>query len=161
MTSPQLSDLARALGRIPTGLYLVATQAPDGPLGFVASLLVQTGFAPPTLCVAIGRDRDHLAAIRSSGRFGVSILDEGSRDVMGVFFRKYAPGQGPFDQLDVGEAPNGSPVLESALAWLECKLAGEFDAGGDHIVVFGEVTDASLQREGDPHVHLRKNGLSY
>jgi len=161
MTSPRLSDLARALGRIPTGLFVVATQAADGPLGFVASFLVQTGFAPPMLCVAVGRDRDHLAAIRSRGYFGVSILDESSRDAMGVFFRKYPPGQGPFDQLDVGEAPDGSPVLEGALAWLECKLVGEFDAGGDHIVVFGEVTHASLQREGDPHVHLRKNGLSY
>ena len=161
MTTTQLSDLALALGRIPTGLYVVATQTDSGPLGFVASFLVQTGFVPPTLCVAIGRDRNHLAAIRSRGRFGVSILDQASRDTMGVFFRKYPPGQGPFDQLDVGEARNGSPVLEGALAWLECELIGEFDSGGDHIVVFGEVTDARLLREGDPHVHLRKNGLSY
>jgi flavin reductase (DIM6/NTAB) family NADH-FMN oxidoreductase RutF len=161
MTSPLLSDLGRALGRIPTGLFVVATQAADGPIGFVASFLVQTGFEPPTLCLAIGRGRDHLAAIRSRGRFSVSILDESSRDVIAAFFRKYPPGQGPFDQLEVAEASNGSPVLEGALAWLECRLIGEFDAGGDHIVVFGEVTDASLQREGDPHVHLRKNGLSY
>jgi flavin reductase (DIM6/NTAB) family NADH-FMN oxidoreductase RutF len=51
-------------------------------------------------------------------------------------------------------------VLSSALAWLECALEGEHETG-DHVVVFGRVTDGRLVREGEPTVHLRKNGLAY
>ena len=161
MTSTEPSDLALALGRIPTGLYIVAIPGPEAPLGFVASFLIQTGFEPPALCLAIGRGRDHLEAIRSAGRFGVSIIDKSSQGLMGPFFGKHEHGRSPFDGLAVSETPNGSPVLDDALAWLECQVVGEFDSGGDHVVVFAEVTWATRRREGDPQVHLRKNGLSY
>ena len=58
-------------------------------------------------------------------------------------------------------SPNaGPPIVTGALAWLSCKLTGEHDAG-DHVVVFGRVTDAECPRDGDPSIHLRKNGLAY
>ena len=31
----------------------------------------------------------------------------------------------------------------------------------DHVVLFGEVSDAVILREGDPSIHLRRNGLGY
>ncbi len=51
-------------------------------------------------------------------------------------------------------------MLLDALAWIDCRLQGEYDAG-DHVVLFGEVVDGRVVREGDPSVHLRKSGLSY
>lgn len=156
----QLSPIAQALGRIPTGLYIVSTKTPAGPLGFVGSFLMQVAFEPPTLCVAIGRDRAHLAAIRSSRHFGVSILDGASQSLMGAFFKKYEGEATPFDHVDHQPAPSGSPILSDALAWLDCEVTGEHDAG-DHIVVFGTVRDGELQREGEPSTHLRANGLGY
>jgi flavin reductase (DIM6/NTAB) family NADH-FMN oxidoreductase RutF len=156
-----LSDLARALGRIPTGLYVAATRTGGAPVGFVASLLVQTGFDPPTVALAVARARPHLAALRASQRFAVSILDAQSRGLMGAFFKAYPPGRGPFDQVENDAAPGGSPVLRGALAWLECEVSGEYDGGGDHVVLFARVTHGRVARPGDPAVHLRKNGLDY
>jgi flavin reductase (DIM6/NTAB) family NADH-FMN oxidoreductase RutF len=160
MHGSTLSPTALALGRIPTGLYVVSALDAGRPVGFVGSFLMQVGFAPPTLCVAIGKDRAHLAAVRASGFFGVSVLDPASEKLMNRFFKKYPAGSGPFDGLAWKSAASGSPVLDDALAWLECKLSGEH-ATGDHVVVFGEVLDASLARAGDPSVRLRKNGLDY
>jgi flavin reductase (DIM6/NTAB) family NADH-FMN oxidoreductase RutF len=160
MPDTDLSPIAQALGRIPTGLFVVSTLADGRPLGFVASFVVQTGFEPPTLCVAIGKGRAHLEAVRAHGAFAVSVIDDASRGVMTPFFRKPAPGESPFDALQHAPAPSGSPVLPEALAWLDCRLAGEH-ATGDHVVVFGEVTAAELQRTGDPTIHLRRNGLGY
>jgi flavin reductase (DIM6/NTAB) family NADH-FMN oxidoreductase RutF len=155
-----LTPIALALGRVPTGLYLVTAASPEGPVGFVGSFLMQVGFAPPTLCVAVGRSRAHLAAIRAASHFGVSVLDRSSGDVMKRFFRRYAPGESPWDGLAVAQAAGGCPVLDQALAWLACRRTGEFDAG-DHVVVFGEVAEARLCRDGDPSIHLRRNGLAY
>jgi flavin reductase (DIM6/NTAB) family NADH-FMN oxidoreductase RutF len=148
--------LARALGRIPTGLYLVAARDENGPVGYVGSFLMQVGLAPPTLCVAVGKDRRPLQAIRQNGRFGVSILDPESRHLMNPFFKAEVP----FDLVPWTTAPGGSPVLSGALAWLECEVTAEQETG-DHVVLFGEVSGAALLREGDPSIHLRRNGLGY
>jgi len=160
MSSTDLSPLARALGRVPTGLYIVSTRDGDRPLGFVGSFVMQVGIDPPTVCVAVGKGRDHLAAMRASGRFGLSILDGASSGSMGAFFKKYEGGETAFDHVEHAAAPGGCAVLPGALAWLECEVTGEHEVG-DHVVVFGRVTAGELGREGEPSIHLRKNGLGY
>jgi flavin reductase (DIM6/NTAB) family NADH-FMN oxidoreductase RutF len=154
------SPLSLALGRIPTGLYVVTTLQDGRPLGFVGSFLMQVAFAPPTLLVAVAEDREHLNAIRTHGRFAVSVLDAASQGLMGAFFKRHEPGSSPFDQLEHRASPSGLPFLAEALAWLDCRVTGEH-AVGDHVVVFGVVEHGELLRAGDPSVHLRKNGLGY
>jgi len=154
------SPLARALGRIPTGLYVVTTLKEDRPLGFVGSFLMQVGFDPPVISVAIGKQREHLAAIRAHGRFGVSVLDGASQKLMAPFFKRHEPGRSAFDTVEHRSSPAGVPVLADALAWLDCRVTGEH-AAGDHVVVFGCVEHGEVLRAGDPVVHLRKNGLEY
>jgi flavin reductase (DIM6/NTAB) family NADH-FMN oxidoreductase RutF len=158
--APASAPLALALGRIPSGLFVVTTLRAGEPLGFVASLLMQAGFEPPAVSLAIAAEREHLAAIRDHGRFAVSVLDDASRDLMSPFFRRAEPGRSPFDQLEHRPSPGGLPLLAGALAWLECRLTGEH-ATGDHVIVFGTVEHGGLLRAGDPAVHLRKNGLAY
>jgi flavin reductase (DIM6/NTAB) family NADH-FMN oxidoreductase RutF len=160
MSDAQISPLASALGRIPSGLFIVTTLKDGQPLGFVGSLVAQVGLEPPRICVAVGKDRAHLAGMRETGHFTISILDGESSGVMGAFFKPAPEGQTHYDALETITAPSGVPALSSTLAWLDCKVSGEHD-GGDHIVVFGEVTAGEQSREGDPSVHLRKNGLSY
>lgn len=157
---PAPSPLAEALGRIPTGLYVVSTLENGQPLAFIGSFLMQVGFEPPTVCVAIGRDRAHLAAVRASGRFAVSILDAASQGLMGHFFKGYPEGETAFDHIENEPAPGGPPILSESLAWFDCRFSGEYDAG-DHIVVFGVVEEGQCLRAGDPVTHLRKNGLGY
>lgn len=159
MSSP-LTSVALALGRIPTGLYVVTTLQDGRPMGFVGSLLMQVGFAPPVLAVAVAKEREHLDAIRVHGRFAVSVLDGDSQALMSPFFKRHAAGSSPFDQVRHQATPAGLPVLSGALAWLECRVTGEH-ATGDHVVVFGETEHGELLRPGDPSIHLRKNGLSY
>lgn len=157
---PEVAPLARAIGRIPSGLFIATTQGPDGPLGFVASFVMQAGFAPPTISVAVGKGRGPLEAMRSSGRFAVSVVDKPSSGVMGPFFKPVPEGETPFDGLATATTEAGSTVLTECLAWMDCKVTGEFETG-DHVIVFGEVTEGDLLREGDSSVHLRRDGLGY
>ncbi len=158
---PELpSPLAQALGRVSSGLYIVTTEQGGAPLGFLGSFLIQVGFEPPTIAVAIGTDRAHLAAIRERRRFTVSILDRESSALMARFFRKLPEGESPFDGLERIETPGGVPALAQALGWLDCEVSGE-RAVGEHVVVFRRVREGAMQREGTPSQHVRKNGLSY
>jgi len=154
------SPLALALGRIPTGLYVVTTLKEGRPLGFVGSFLMQVGFDPPVVSVAIGKNREHLEAIREHGRFGVSVLDGGSQKLMAPFFKRHEQGRSAFDLVAHRPSPAGLPLLADALAWLDCRVTGEH-ATGDHVVVFGVAEHGDLLHAGDPAVHLRKNGLDY
>jgi flavin reductase (DIM6/NTAB) family NADH-FMN oxidoreductase RutF len=159
-TAPALSPLALALGRVPSGLYIVATSSPEGPAGFLGSFVQQVAFDPPAVCVAVARERAQLAALRASGRFAVSILERGSNALVGRFVRRPPPGTTPFDGLELRATGAGDPVLADALAWLSCRLSGE-QAIGDHVVLFGTVVEGALAREGEPAVHVRRNGLAY
>ncbi len=160
MAQAEISPLAQALGRVASGLYVVTSVGPSGPLGFVGSFVSQVGFEPPTLSLAIAEGRDHLKAIRAHGHFGLSILDKPSTGLMKPFFKKYGEGESPFDTLATLETECGVSVLADALGWLTCQVTSEHKPC-EHVVVFGKVLDGALLREGEPSSHVRKNGLSY
>lgn len=160
MSRPEPSPLARALGRIPSGVYVVTTLRNGTPIAFVGSLVQQVAFEPPTVVLAVARDREQLPDLRATGRFALSVLGAGDQALMSAFLKRLAPGTSPFDGLATATTGRGSIVLEAALAWLDCRITDERDAG-DHVVFFAVVEEARLAREGEPRVHLRKNGLGY
>ncbi len=160
MNRPDPPTIATALGRIPSGLFIVTTRLAGERLGFLGSLVQQVGFEPPTVCIAMAKDRAQSTSFAESGRFALSILDEHSVGLRSVFLKRLPDGQSPFDGLNVGEAASGMPVLLDALAWIDCVIVARHDTA-DHVVFFGEVAEAQVLRAGRPHIHLRKNGLSY
>lgn len=151
--------LAGALGRVPSGLFVIATRLAGRDIGFVGSFVQQVSFAPPTVMVAIASGRDHLAGMRTSGRFTVSVLGEGDKGLMRPFF-KASDEASPFAQLATLTTPTGGLVLTEALAWLDCLVVSEVTTG-DHVVVFGVVEGGARLRDGAPLVHVRRNGLTY
>jgi hypothetical protein len=116
---PDISPLARALGRVPSGLFIVTANAATGPIGFLGSFVMQTGFEPPTLVVAVGKGRPHLDAIRAAGRFGVSVLDKQSSPLMGATSRRRRPHAAPWCSRVpsrgsiVGSSANTRPAITS------------------------------------------------
>ncbi|MBL8863593.1 MAG: flavin reductase family protein [Planctomycetes bacterium] len=160
MTRPEPTPLARALGRLPSGVYVVTSRRGAAPVGFVGSFVQQVAFEPPTVVLAVGQERDQLPDLRATGRFALSVLGTGDQALMSPFLKRLAPGATPFDGLALERTGSGLVVLAASLAWLDCRIEGE-RAAGDHVVLFGVVEEAALNHEGDPRVHVRRNGLSY
>jgi flavin reductase (DIM6/NTAB) family NADH-FMN oxidoreductase RutF len=160
MPAPDPSPIARALGRIPSGLFIATTEVDGRRSGCLVSFVMQAGLEPPIVSLAIARDRSFLDDVRRSGRFALSVLDERSRRAMTVFTRRGRADESPFDKLAISTTRSGLPVLDDALAWLEGHVRGEH-ATPDHVILFAEVVAAGVSRDGDPHVHLRRNGLGY
>lgn len=152
--------LAAALGRIPSGLFVVTWRDDERDRGMLASWVMQAGFAPPAITIAVAPGRDLLAAIDRGGSFTINVLGEGQRPLLARFGRPAAAGEDPFADLPVARSPQGTVVLADAVAWLECVSRGRVGKA-DHVVILAEVTAASTGRETDPLVHLRKNGLRY
>jgi flavin reductase (DIM6/NTAB) family NADH-FMN oxidoreductase RutF len=157
----QHESIAAALGRIPSGLFVVTARRDGQETAFLASWIMQAGFRPPSLSVAVGRDRPALAFLREAGsRFAVSVIGEGERGMLGPFTRGVAPGPDALANLGLESGPAGQAVLKGCLAWLECRSTGGLETG-DHVVVTAEITAAGGRLAGEPTVHVRRSGLDY
>ena len=153
--------LVTALGRVASGLYIVTTGSGPDATGFLGSWVMQAGFEPPAVTVAVHRDRAVLGPMRESGHFCVSVLAPSSMNLLGHFAKGFAPGEDAFAGLDIAVADSGVPYLTGAHAHLSCRLLGE-ETWSDHVILCGEVlAGGCASLEEDPATHVRKNGLSY
>lgn len=152
--------VATALGRIPSGLFVITWRHETADRTMLASWVMQAGFAPPAVTVAVAASRDLLAAIAGGTPFVINILGESQRPLVARFGRPTAPGEDPFAGIDIVRSPCGAAAIATAAGWLECRGAAQA-AGGDHVIVVAEVTAAGNGSGESSLVHTRRNGLRY
>jgi flavin reductase (DIM6/NTAB) family NADH-FMN oxidoreductase RutF len=152
---------AAALGRVPSGLFILTVRRGEAETGMLASWVQQCSFEPPLVSVAVKRGRKVLAWLTTDSCFTINILDSTQTDMIAHFGKGFALGEPAFTGLDV-ERPDsgGAPVLTEALAYLHCRVANRCPAG-DHELLIGEVVRGGLLGEGQPMVHIRKSGMHY
>lgn len=168
--APGNAAVAAALGRIPSGLFVVTWRVDSGngvtsDRGMLASWVMQGGFVPPLLTIAVESSRDLLTAIDQCAPFVVNVLAESQRPLLARFGKPAAPGQDPFADLRVERTPSGAAALADAAAWLECRPLSQTGGGGgslgDHVIVLARVDAAGTGTDERPLVHTRRNGLRY
>jgi flavin reductase (DIM6/NTAB) family NADH-FMN oxidoreductase RutF len=152
--------LASALGRIPSGIFVLTVGRDGVETGMLASWVQQCSFDPPQVSVAIRRDREIVSLLGIGTAFTLNILEAAQTDMIVHFGRGFALGQDAFTGIEVRREPPKGPVLAEALGYLECRLVNRIPAG-DHDLFLGRVVSGALQEEGQPMVHIRKNGLHY
>lgn len=159
------SPVAAMLGRIPSGIFILTSQHEEGgrqyETGMLASWVMQAGFEPPMVTVAVRTGR-YLADWLSQGTgFALNVVGHEQHELLKHFGKGFEIDQPAFAGLAVERSPAGLPVLSSALGYLECAPRGQIDSG-DHRVFLAEVTSAHIaDSETRPMVHLRKNGMHY
>jgi flavin reductase (DIM6/NTAB) family NADH-FMN oxidoreductase RutF len=155
-----LKSVAGALGRVPSGLFILTVRHVAGETGMLASWVQQCSFDPPQVTCAVRRDRAVLQWLTTSVPFTLNVLEEDQTDFLVHFGKGFELGKPAFNGLSV-ERPNGAaPVLADALAFLDCRVVGRC-AAGDHELVMGQVVAGRVLSDGKPAVHIRKNGLRY
>ena len=162
-STPENTDPAvgKALGRIPSGVYILSTLYGGKPEVMLASWVQQAAFQPPSVTVAIAKERPIRQALLASRRFALAVLPQDDTSLMRKYGRGVPPGQDPFAGVDVLNTPAGLPVPSGALAWLECELTQAFDFGGDHEVHVARVAAGQVLRDGKSFSHQRGNGFHY
>src|SRR3954454_13606606 len=108
---PNISGLGQALGRIPSGLYILTVRHGARSTGMLASWVQQAGFEPPMLTVAVKRDRFVGDWIEASGRFVLNQLATGSKALIRHFGRGFDPDADAFEGLALRDDAAGGPVL--------------------------------------------------
>jgi flavin reductase (DIM6/NTAB) family NADH-FMN oxidoreductase RutF len=162
MSESRLSNVAVALGRVPSGLFVVTSRNHRGEeTAFLASWVMQAGFSPPALSIGVGQDRAALDFVLEPGsNFVVSVIADSEKGQVGPFAKGIAPAANALAETPVERTPSGQAAVEGCLAWMECRTM-DHGRSGDHVIIVGEVVDARSGRDDAPAVHLRKNGLEY
>jgi len=153
-------QLAAALGRVPSGLFIVTARQGDAETGMLASWVQQCSFNPPQVTLALRADRPITAWLTPDAFFALNVLDDGQTDMIGHFGRGFELAQPAFDGLEITRLPSGPVVLDEALAYLECQVVARH-SGGDHDVLIARVLAGRMLSDGHPMVHVRKSGMHY
>jgi flavin reductase (DIM6/NTAB) family NADH-FMN oxidoreductase RutF len=155
-----VSTLAAAVGKIPSGLFIVTTVLEGRKEGYLGSWIQQASFSPLLISIAIRAGRPCYEAIKSHGRFCINVIGSKNGGVMKPFWSPESTPD-PFQGLEQEITPRGNVVLKTALAAIECEFRSSTKPG-DHEIIYAEVVDGHLiQPEDKPLTHVRKSGLSY
>ncbi len=146
------------------GLYIVGSRADDDDVdGMMADWVMQVSFNPRLVAVAFENDSRTLQNIRNNAVFTVNFLSQEahSMSLAGKFAQPYfdekIKGRGgtpvkvhhKLEGLAYTQTGRGVPVLDHAMAWLECE-AEQFLPTGDHTLVIGRVVDGGIRRDAEP-----------
>ncbi len=155
-------DLDKALGRLSGGLYIVTAQKGDSRSAMLASWVSQASFKPLGLTIAVAKDRAIESLMRVGDSFVLNVLEENNyQPLMKHFLKRFGPGNDRFEGIDIQPAQNGSPILNDALAYLECEVKTRMDCS-DHWLVYATVSIGRLAKSGSrTAVHHRKVGNHY
>lgn len=161
-----VESIGPVLGRVPSGLFIVTWREGSADRVMLTSWLMQAGFEPPAISLAVGHGRQFLtAATQASLCFVVNLLGDTQRNMLGRFGKPPAPGDDPFAGLSITRAACGAAILPETVGWLECTSrplsASIPEAAGDHVLVVADVVGAGAGPTEAPLVHLRKSGLHY
>jgi flavin reductase (DIM6/NTAB) family NADH-FMN oxidoreductase RutF len=153
--------IGAAIGRIPSGLFVLTASHEERRSGMLASWVQQVCFQPPMVSVAIGKGRPIMPLISESRRFGICQLPRNEKVILRKFAGGTELGEDPFLGFEmVQHTVTGVPILAHVLSYLECELACHMDVEGDHDIFVGEVKGGNFIG-GEPHVHLRESGFKY
>ena len=153
MTFPDVdpAQFRQLLGRFTTGVTVITTRLPDGrPAGMTASSLAAVSLEPPLLSACILHGAELYDALLAAPGFVVNIL-EASQEALS---RRFAASHlDRFEDIGYLPSPGGHPILDGALAWIECAPHATFP-GGDHTILLGHVRHGGTT-EGAPLVYFR------
>ncbi|RAX18129.1 flavin reductase [Pseudarthrobacter sp. AG30] len=133
-------------GTFASGLTVITSSTPQGPAGFTCQSFASLSLDPALVTFSPARTSTTWPVLRSAGTFAINILPAEHQHLAGQFARS---GSDKFAGVSHTSSPLGNPVLDDALAWLDCELHAEYD-GGDHTIVVAAVRHLDARVDAEP-----------
>jgi len=148
------SDFRRAMGSFATGVTVITVDQQGEVHGMTANAFTAVSLDPVLVLVCVNqRARTH-AHLHARKRFGVNVLRNDQKAISEYYARST---ETPQHAEEAGarfeRTAHGTPVLQGALAYLECRLHTAQPAG-DHTIFIAEVEEVMV-RDGEPLLYFR------
>jgi flavin reductase (DIM6/NTAB) family NADH-FMN oxidoreductase RutF len=170
----EIDPIVEALEMFPYGLYIVGSRGFDNINGMMADWVMQVSFQPRLVACSLERNATTLRNLRETGVFTVNLLAAADRELA----RKFAQPRDASKIQGRSEAASGliydkmrgvaytggeltaCPVLDAALAYVECEVDQLIEVG-DHVLAVGRVLGAQVLRDDAEPLTNRILGWSY
>jgi flavin reductase (DIM6/NTAB) family NADH-FMN oxidoreductase RutF len=133
-------NFRQLLGRFATGVAVLTTRGVDGePTGTTVNTLTSVSLSPPLVLICLDRQHDSHAALSGAECFALNILANDQEELS----RRFAAEDRHFQGVGYRLSDSSVPLLDGALAYIECELEKQVEAG-DHTVFFGRVVGGEV-----------------
>lgn len=144
-------EFRRILGHYPTGVCVVTTMLDGAPIGMVVGSFTSVSLEPALVAFLPDRKSTTWPRIEAAGQFCVNVLAQDQQAVCRAFSSK---GASPFDATPHRSSTSGLPIIEGAVAWIDCQLHAVHEAG-DHFIAIGLVRALDVERADPPLVFVQ------
>lgn len=144
----------RVLWKMPSGLYVLGSRAGERRNAMTLNWATQVSFDPKWLAVSVERDAYTHELVSEGGVFTLNLIARADRAIVRKFTKPVAVDMEAMTLNGFGfhDAPvTGAPVLDCAVAFLDCEVRHQLPVGG-HTVFFGEVVDCGFSAPEDTEV---------
>ena len=138
------------LGHLPTGVTAITAYGEDGPEGMAANAVTSVSLDPPLILFCPAKTSTTWPRIRAAGRFCVNVMADHHAEAARQLSLR---GTDRFAGIELEDRPAG-PAIADAVAWIECEIEAEHDAG-DHTVVIARVLAVEARPEASALVFFR------
>jgi flavin reductase (DIM6/NTAB) family NADH-FMN oxidoreductase RutF len=140
----------RVLWTFPSGLYVIGSRDGERRNGMTANFVTQVSFDPKLVAVSVEKEAFTHQLIAASGVFVVNVIDRDDRAIVRKFTKPVEVDEvrHTLGEFAYHDGQTGAPVLDQALAFVECEVRQQVDAG-DHTLFLGEVVNAGFQKAED------------
>ncbi|HYX23183.1 MAG TPA: flavin reductase family protein [Thermoanaerobaculia bacterium] len=141
-------DFRKALRHFPAGVTIVTVKAGERKHGLTVSAFASVSAEPPLIMIIIeNRHHAHSLLEEPEAVFAVNILGEGQSELSNRF--AWVKDEDRFAMGNWSTSATGAPILEDALAWLDCRIHARYPAGS-HTIYVGEVAASQVPEEEAP-----------
>jgi flavin reductase (DIM6/NTAB) family NADH-FMN oxidoreductase RutF len=143
-----------AMGTFATGVTVVTTNN-DGYLhGLTANGVSSLSLDPMLFIVCVAKKANAHVEMTRAESFAVSVLTEAQEAISNTFASSSAPEPNSLRGVAYHCGMTGDPLVDGALAYIECKKNGALD-GGDHTIFVGEVVSVEIVSDDPPLLYYR------
>jgi flavin reductase (DIM6/NTAB) family NADH-FMN oxidoreductase RutF len=135
--------LRRVMSQFSSGVTIVTALRDGIKHAMTATAVCSVSLVPPLILVCVSRSSRFHAAVTEADAWCVSLLSANQERLARHFANKGRDLLSQFDDVPYTPSPlSQTPLIDGALAWMECVTYGQYD-GGDHTIVVGELVQAS------------------
>jgi len=143
----------RVLWSMPSGLYVIGSREGDRRNAMTLNWATQVSADPKLVAISVEKEALTHDLIVGGGVFSLCVIDREDRAIVRKFTKPVDVSLEPRTLNGFGfhDGSTGAPVLDQAVAWVECRVRQSVDVGS-HTLFLGEVADAGFQKAEDTAV---------
>jgi 3-hydroxy-9,10-secoandrosta-1,3,5(10)-triene-9,17-dione monooxygenase reductase component len=142
------------LGNYCSGITILSAQLNDELIGMTCQSFFSVSLEPPLVAFCIGNSSSTYPRLRSADGLVVNFLAKSQSEISSSFARS---GSDKWAGIDwTASARSGHPVIDGALASLDCEIIQEVPAG-DHVIAIAKVNALDAKTDDGPLLYFRGN----